>query len=114
VVVSLPRGRLVDHTSRGARGHTSDEGSIKPWEVGGYADLALDLTPGTGRVGLIKETPRLEAVLGKTHRTECERGCRKRGLGPDEDPAPQSKERRSETPDLLLCAPVLYSTFVIA
>jgi len=30
----------------------------------------LDLRPGTGRVELIEETPQLEAVLGKTHRTE--------------------------------------------
>jgi len=37
------------------------------------------------------------------------RGRRKRGLWPDEDPTPQSKERRSETPDLRLCAPVLSS-----
>jgi hypothetical protein len=36
----------------------------------GYADLVLDLRPGTGRVELIEETPQLEAVLGKTHRTE--------------------------------------------
>ena len=56
--------------SRWQEGRTHDEGPIKPLEVGGYADLALDLTPGTGRVGLIEETPRLEAVLGKTHRTE--------------------------------------------
>ena len=48
----------------------SDDGSIKPLEVGGDADLVLDLRPGTGRVELIGETPRLEAVLGKTHRTE--------------------------------------------
>src|SRR5262249_58653289 len=82
----------------------------KPWQVWGYADLVLDLRPGTGRVELSEETPQLEAVLGKTHRTEFERGRRKRGLWPDEDPAPRSKERRSETPDLRLCAPVLYST----
>src|SRR5215470_12143575 len=91
-------------------GRDHDEGPIKPLEVWGYADLVLDLTPGTGRVGLIRETPRLEAVLGKTHRMEFERGCRKRELWSDEDPAPPSKERRSETPDLRLCAPVLYST----
>ncbi|SRR6266446_1343468 len=83
---------------------------IKPLEVGGYADLVLDLTPGTGRGGLIRATSRLEAVLGKTHRTAFERGRRKRELWSDEDPAPLSKERRSETPDLRLCAPVLYST----
>ena len=38
------------------------------------------------------------------------RGRRKRGLWPDEDSAPQSKERGSETPDLQLGAPVSYST----
>ena len=58
----------------------------------------------------IVETPRREAVLGQTHWTACERGCRKRGLWPDEDPASPSQERRSATPDLRLCAPVLYST----
>src|SRR5215813_4430039 len=94
-------------------GRDHDEGPIKPLEVWGYADLVLDLTPGTGRVGLIRETPRLEAVLGKTHRTEFERGRRKRELWSDEDPAPPSKERRSETPDLRLCAPVLYSTSTV-
>src|SRR5712691_11851135 len=83
---------------------------IKPLEVGGYADLVLDLTPGTGRGGLIRATSRLEAVLGKTHRTAFERGRRKRELWSDEDPAPPSQERRAETPDLRLCAPVLYST----
>src|SRR5262245_7519187 len=46
-------------------GRDHDEGPIKPLEVWGYADLVLDLTPGTGRGGLIRETPRLEAVLGK-------------------------------------------------
>ncbi len=77
MVVSPPRGRLVDNASRWARGHTSDddEGAIKPLEVWGYADLVLDLTPGTGRVESIGETPRLEAVLGKTHRTEFREGA---------------------------------------
>jgi hypothetical protein len=56
--------------------------------------LVLDLRPGTGRVELIEETPQLEAILGKTHRTAFERGRRKRGLWPDEDPAPRSKEQR--------------------
>jgi hypothetical protein len=70
MVVSATRGRLVDHASRWARGSTNDEGSIKPLEVWGYADLVLDLTPGTGRGGLIRETSRLEAVLVKTHCTE--------------------------------------------
>ena len=41
-----------------------------PLEVWGYADLVLDLTPATGRMWLIAETPQLEAVLGKTHRAE--------------------------------------------
>jgi len=35
---------------------------------------------------------------------------RKRGLWPDEDPAPPSQERRAATPDLWLGAPVLSST----
>jgi hypothetical protein len=79
-------------------------------EVWGYADLGLDLTPGTGRVGLSRETPRLEAVLGKTHRTEFERGRRKRGLWWHEEPAAQPKGCLSVTLHLRLRAPVLYST----
>jgi hypothetical protein len=47
-----------------------DEGPIKPVEEWEHVDLALYLTPATGRIRLIVETPRLEAVLGKTHRTE--------------------------------------------
>jgi hypothetical protein len=45
-------------------------GNDKRFGVELPADLVLDLTPGAGRVGLIEKTPRLEAVLGKTHRTE--------------------------------------------
>src|SRR5215471_11917686 len=91
-------------------GRDHDEGPIKPLEVWGYADLVLDLTPGTGRVGWIRETPRLEAVLGKTHRTEFERGRRKRGLWRNEEPAAQPKGCMSVTLHLRLRAPVLYST----
>ena len=71
MVVSLPEADWVIIPADRARGYTrDDEGSLKPLEVWGYADLVRDLTPGTGRVGVIRETPRLEAVLGKTHRTE--------------------------------------------
>jgi hypothetical protein len=71
VVVAPTRGRLVDNASRWAKGVINDdEGSIKPLQVWGYADLVLDLTPGMDRVELIEETPWLEAVLGKTHCTE--------------------------------------------
>src|SRR5215470_8154763 len=91
-------------------GRDHDEGPSKPLEVWGYADLVLDLTPGTGLGGLIRETPRLEAVLGKTHRTEFERGRRKRGLGRTEEPAAQPKGCMSVTLHLRLRAPVLYST----
>src|SRR5712691_2538682 len=94
----------------GKRAHEGRRRLSQTVEVWGYADLVLDLAPEAGRGGLIRETPRFETVLGKTHRTACERGRRKRGLWSDEDPAPPSKERRSETPDLRLCAPVLYST----
>jgi hypothetical protein len=69
MVVSATRGRLGDHASRWARGSTNDEGTITLLEVWGYADLVLDLTPATGRIGWIRETSRLEAVLGKTHCT---------------------------------------------
>src|SRR5215831_20265268 len=102
-----PQRKACDKT----RGDTrDDEGSIKPLEVWGYADLVLDLRPGTGRVGLIRATPRLEAVLGKTHRTEFERGRRKRGLWWNEEPAAQPKGCMSVTLHLRLRAPVLYST----
>jgi hypothetical protein len=107
---STPRGRLVDHASRGARGSIHDEGSLKPLQGWEYTDLVRDLTPGTGRGGLNRATPRLEAVLGKPHCTALERGGRKRGRWLDEAPASPSKERRAATPDLRLCAPVLYST----
>ena len=56
----------------GQEGRYNDEGSLKPLQGWEYADLVLDLTPGTGRGGLIRATPRLEAVLGKPHCTAFE------------------------------------------
>lgn len=46
------------------------EGDVKPVRLQVYADLALKPSASLGRSSLTDEAPRLEAVLGKTRRTE--------------------------------------------
>jgi hypothetical protein len=53
-----------------ARRREGEEAHVKPAEVQEHADLALNPEGVLGRAWLTKEVPRLEAVLGKTQRTE--------------------------------------------
>lgn len=53
-----------------AGGHRDDEDNIKPLDRQGYADLALNPDGSLGKVIVDRMTPRLEAVLRKTHCTE--------------------------------------------
>ncbi len=59
----------TDPRSKAGR-HQGDEDCVKPGGLAGNADLALKPAVLLGRAGLTNEAPRLEAVLGKTQRTD--------------------------------------------
>ena len=66
VVVSLTRGNWFIMPADGQEGTRATTKTLSNrGREGGDADLVLDLTPGTGRVEVIRETPRLEAGTGE-------------------------------------------------